>query len=101
MKHLIAALTTLMAAAVPKTGVLSLGSRADATTWEAASTGIGFDVALSIKKPSPTMDELKAFFRETYDWVFFAGHFGGNELSNESGEVRVRFQADAVTLNAT
>jgi hypothetical protein len=81
-----------------KTGILSLGTRADATTWEKGCKGLGFDAPLPIKKPSPSMDELKRFFASSFDWVFLAGHFGGNRLYNESGQVGVRFGADAVTL---
>lgn len=81
-----------------KTGILSLGTRADATTWEKGCSALGFDVPLPIKKPSPTMDELKRFFASSFEWVFFAGHFAGNRLYNESGQVGVRFGAEAVTL---
>ncbi len=82
----------------PKTGILSLGTRADATTWEKGCSALGFDAPLPIKKASPTMDELKRFFASSADWVFFAGHFSGGRLYNESGHVGVRFAAEAVTL---
>ena len=81
-----------------KTGILSLGTRADATTWEKGCKALGFDAPLPIKKPSPTMDDLKRFFGSSFEWVFFAGHFSGGRLYNESGQVGVRFGADAVTL---
>ena len=81
-----------------KTGILSLGTRADATTWEKGCKGLGFDVPLPIKTPSPTMDVLKGFFTSSFEWVFFAGHFSGGRLYNESGHVGVRFGAEAVTL---
>ena len=81
-----------------RAGILSLGTRADATTWEKGCRGLGFDVPLPIKKPSPTMDELKRFFASPFEWVFLAGHFAGRRLYNESGNVGIRFAADAVTL---
>ena len=81
-----------------KTGILSLGTRADATTWEKGCSALGFDVPLPIKRPSPTMEELKRFFAGSFDWIFLAGHFSGDRLYNESAQVGVRFNADAVTL---
>ncbi|MEZ4553150.1 MAG: hypothetical protein AB7L91_08695 [Dehalococcoidia bacterium] len=81
-----------------KTGILSLGTRPDSTTWEKGCKGLGFDAPLPIKKPSPTMDELKQFFASSFDWVFFAGHFAGDRLYNQSKDVGVRFAADSVTL---
>jgi hypothetical protein len=81
-----------------KNGILCLGTRPDATTWEKGCRALGFDTPLPIKKPSPTMDELKAFFGRSYDWVFLAGHFSGGRLYNESGTVGVRFSAEAVVL---
>lgn len=80
------------------TGILCLGTRPDASTWEKGCSALGFDVPLPIKKPSPTMDELKRFFARSYDWVFFGGHFSGGRLYNESGSVGVRFADDSVTL---
>ena len=40
----------------------------------------------------------QAVLCESVPWVFFAGHFAGNRLYNESGQVGVRFGAEAVTL---
>lgn len=82
------------------TGILSLGTRADATTWEKGCKGLGFDVPLPIKKPAPSMEEMRRFFGSSFDWVFMAGHFGGARLSNESGQVGVRFGAEAVTIES-
>jgi hypothetical protein len=81
-----------------RTGILCLGTRPDATTWEKGCRALGFDAPLPIKKPSPTMDELIRFFGSSLDWVFFGGHFSGGRLYNESGAVGVRFAGDAVTL---
>ena len=81
-----------------KTGILSLGTRKDATTWENGCKGLGFDAPLPIKKPSPSMDELKAFFSSDSDWLFIAGHFGGDMLFNEKDSVSATFSADSVEL---
>ncbi|KQR16014.1 hypothetical protein [Cellulomonas sp. Leaf334] len=80
------------------TGILCLGTRPDASTWEKGCKSLGFDVPLPIKKPAPTMDELVGFFGRSFDWVFFGGHFASRRLYNESGDVGVRFGPDAVTL---
>jgi len=81
-----------------KTGILCLGTRGDATTWEKGCKALGFDAPSPIKKSSPTMDELKAFFASSFDWVFFGGHFASRRLYNASGSVGVRFAATGVTL---
>lgn len=81
-----------------KTGILSLGTRGDATTWEKGCRELGFDTPAPIKKPAPTMDELKQYFATESQWLFFAGHFSGGRLYNESGAVGVRFRSDAVVL---
>ncbi len=83
-----------------KAGILCLGTRPDASTFEKGCAGLGFDVPLPIKKPAPTMDELKRFFAASYDWVFFAGHFGSGRLCNEQDTVGIRFAAETITLEA-
>lgn len=83
-----------------RTGILCLGTRPDARTWEKGCQSLGFDAPLPIKKPAPTMEELRRFFGSSFDWVFFGGHFAGSRLYNESGSVGVRFAGDAVTLEA-
>lgn len=81
-----------------KNGILSLGTRSDATTWEKGCKALGFDAPLPIKRSAPSMDDLKALFGRSYDWVYFGGHFAGNRLYNDKGDVGVRFAADRVTL---
>jgi hypothetical protein len=83
-----------------KTGICSLGTRKDATTWEKGCQKLGFDVPLPIKKPSPTMQELKTFCKSSPDWIFFAGHYGGLTMTNERDTVEIRFGADHVKLTA-
>lgn len=60
---------------------------------------MGFDAPNPIKKGLPTLDELQAFFKSKPEWIFFAGHFGDFELSNEDGSVTVAFAADGVVLS--
>jgi hypothetical protein len=80
------------------TGILSLGIRRDATTWENGCKGLGFDTPNPIKKGSPTLSELRAFFKSKPEWIFLAGHFGDLELSNEDGSVTATFDTDGVRL---
>lgn len=80
------------------TGILSLGTRKDATTWEKGCKNLGLDTPHPIKKGSPTMNELRAFFKSEPQWVFLAGHFGDLTLCNEEQSVTVTFATDGVTL---
>lgn len=80
------------------TGILSLGTRADATTWEHGCQGLGFTIVAPIKKGSPSLKDLKAFFAGSPDWLFFGGHFGGLTLFNESASVSIEFAAKQVIL---
>lgn len=77
-------------------GILSLGTRRDATTFEKGCAGLGLKARLPIKKPNPTMAELESFFAGPARWLFFGGHFGGRTLSNEQGNVEIRFESDHV-----
>jgi hypothetical protein len=81
-------------------GILSLGSRKDATTWENGCKRLGFDTPNPIKKGFPTMTELRAFFKSTPDWIFLASHFGDLEMSNDDGSVSLTFATNEVTLKA-
>jgi hypothetical protein len=78
---------------------LSLGTRKDATTWENVCRDLGFDLAGAVKKPYPTLDELKTLFRTKPHWLFIAGHFGDMKLLNEKEDVWVDFDTDKVTLS--
>lgn len=80
------------------TAILSLGTRKDATTWEKGCQGLGFDLAAVIKKPYPTIDELKTLFKTKPHWLFLAGHFGSMQLLNEKEDVWVKFATDKVEL---
>jgi hypothetical protein len=81
-----------------KAGIISLGTRADATTFEKGCKALGFDVPLPIKKPAPSMQELKDFFVRKVDWLFLAGHSGGNNILNESGSVNITFESKRIVL---
>lgn len=81
-----------------KSGILSLGTRADASTWEKGCKALGFSVPSPIKKPSPTMKELRGFFKSQPHWIFFGGHFSGMELYNEDDSVSVTFKEKSVKL---
>lgn len=81
------------------TAILSLGTRKDATTWEKGCKGLGFDVAAVIKKPYPTIDELKTLVKTKPHWLFLAGHFGSLQLLNENEDVFVKFASDQVELH--
>lgn len=81
-------------------GILSLGSRGDASTFQAGAVALGFTAVAPIKKSSPTLDELKDFFARDHQWVYFGGHFGGRELSNDDGRVGIEFHDDRVELSS-
>ncbi len=83
-----------------KTGILSLGTRRDAHTWEnQCKQVLGFDVPLPIQKPKSTSDEVRAFFARPVDWIYFGGHFVFNELYNDAHDVSATFHADRVELS--
>lgn len=80
--------------------VLSLGTRKDATTWEKGCRSLGFGVPGPIKKGSPSLDELRAFFRAKPSWLYLGGHFSSSELYNEDRSVGVEFRETSVRLVA-
>jgi len=82
------------------TGILSLGTRRDASTWEEGCGALGIKARLPIKSANPSVADLKTFFAGKGGWFFFGGHFGGRTLSNERGDVEVRFDAKEVRITA-
>lgn len=88
-----------------KQSTLSLGSRQDAATWEKGCQSIGIDVLTSIRKATPTMDELTAFFAKAPSWLYMGGHFGSLTLFNDAahkgkaGAVSLEFESDKVVIN--
>lgn len=76
--------------------ILSLGTRKDATTWEKGCAALGIKARLPIKKPLPTLDEVKDFFVTPAHWVYFGGHFGGLSLFNDNGTATIDFQDGGV-----
>jgi hypothetical protein len=82
-----------------KTGIFCLGTRRDARTWEKQCKEVlGFDAPLPIEEASPSLDRLQAFFTRPAEWIYFGGHFLGNELYNEAHDVSARFFADRIDL---
>lgn len=66
---------------------------------------MGFDAPSPIRKPAPSLDELKTFFKSQPHWVFLAGYFGRMTLLNDAhykdrgkDEVSVVFDKDKVTV---
>lgn len=80
------------------TAIISLGTRKDATTWENGCKKLSISASLPIKKPKPTLDELKAVFKLKPNWLYFGGHFGGLELSNDADDVTIDFSAKSVAI---
>lgn len=80
-----------------RAGILSLGTRSDASTWESGCRGLGFDVAMPIKKSYPTMEEFDTFFASTPEWIYFGGHYISS-LFNHNGTVDVDFNEDTVVV---
>lgn len=85
---------------IMKSGLLSLGTRKDATTWAKGCTRVGFDVPLPIKQPNPGVQQLRRFFGTSPEWVFLAGHFGEHTLFNEDGSVQIEFASGHVECTA-
>jgi hypothetical protein len=84
-----------------KTGILALGLRRDAGTWEEqCRQTLGFEAPLPVRHPSPTLQQLRDFFRRPAEWLYFGGHFVRPELYNEASTVGVSFHADRVELRA-
>ncbi|PFG44518.1 hypothetical protein ATJ88_3243 [Isoptericola jiangsuensis] len=81
-----------------RVGILSLGSRGDASTFQAGAVALGFTATAPIKKSAPTLAELKDFFAHDHEWLYLGGHFGGRELSNDAGDVTLTFHADRIEL---
>lgn len=79
---------------------LSLGTRTDALTWENGCADIGIAADISIRKPKPSLAEIKSFFASTAEWLYFGGHFYGMKLYNEDDTVSVRFHKNQVELKA-
>jgi hypothetical protein len=83
-----------------KYATLALGTRADAATWQRGCAAIGFQEGISIRNGRPTAAELKSFFADDANWIFFGGHFGGYTLMNEDFSTKIRFGTDEVTLTS-
>ena len=80
------------------TGILSLGTRQDATTWELGCKANGLEtVSPVIKKPEPSLADMKTWFVGSPNWLFIAGHFS-SYLYNEKDTVSVTFLKDGVDL---
>lgn len=82
-----------------KTGILCLGTRSDARTWEQQCLALGLEAPLPVKTSAPTLEQIKEFFRRPADWFYFGGHFRRPELYNEAHNVGVHFHADRVEVN--
>lgn len=73
------------------TGILSLGTRQDATTWQTGCRNLGIGVSISpIATPNPSMTALKDFFMSSSNWLFIASHFAST-LYNDAHNVDVQF----------
>lgn len=81
-----------------KSGILSLGTRSDARTWEQQCLAQGIETPLPVKTSSPTLAQIKDFFRRPADWLYFGGHFIRPELYNEAHNVGIKFYADRVEV---
>ncbi|MBN8246455.1 MAG: hypothetical protein J0L84_03315, partial [Verrucomicrobia bacterium] len=77
--------------------ILSLGTRADADTWQAGAAGLGLQAGKIIKKPNPSLADLKAFFSRSDDWLFIAGHFT-DHLYNHAKTIKIWFKKDSVVI---
>lgn len=61
---------------MPKFSTLTLGSRKDTDWWRRGmKEKVLATERIWVKKPEPTMDEMKSVFADKDDWLFFGGHF--------------------------
>lgn len=85
---------------MPRTSVLSLGTRKDADLWSATcASALKYTSRHKFTKPEPSLDEIRAFFGGSEEWLYIAGHFThASHLYNETESVKVRFANDRVTV---
>lgn len=82
------------------TGILSLGTRQDATAWQNGCRNLGIGTSVTpITTPNPTMTTLKSFFVSSSHWLFLAGHYAGT-LYNDAGSVEISFLDGGVDIDA-
>jgi hypothetical protein len=79
-------------------GVLALGERKDAVSFEAGCERLDIEVASSIRSGQPTRAQLEGFLAASPHWLFLAGHFADRTLFNDAKNVRLGFHADHVAL---
>jgi hypothetical protein len=78
------------------TGILSLGTRRDASTWQTGCESVGITAELPIKRPAPSLDQLKRFFKSSPNWIFFGGHFLSYDVSLLNDEALHSSDGEAV-----
>jgi hypothetical protein len=81
-----------------KVATLSLGTREDAKTWNQGCERLGFTVVSSVRKSNPTDAELDSVFGSDAEWLYLGGHFGSYTLSNEAGDLELKFQNDRIKV---
>ncbi|MBK8184565.1 MAG: hypothetical protein IPK63_17480 [Candidatus Competibacteraceae bacterium] len=79
-----------------KYSTLDLGSGDDARLWEARCQQIGMASEHSLINPSPTIEQLTAFFSGCPDWIYFSGHFAPMTLYSDFAAID--FKSDRVAV---
>jgi hypothetical protein len=79
---------------------LELGDPADGLAWQKGCQGLGRVSVASIVNPSPTLTQLKAFFKTQPDWVYFSGHMSGTLFYGDGAELQFRKDRVAIATSA-
>lgn len=82
-----------------KAAVFSMGRRKDAVTWKNGCRNLGYDVPNAIRESNPSIEKAKLFFKMKSQWIYFGGHSGGDDISNEKVDSTVRFSETSVELD--
>lgn len=80
---------------------LCLGTRNDAAAWEQGCESLGFTKAYSCIKAEVTPADVLQCLGTPADWVFMAGHSGGDDLYGEGTKPHIKFSRDAIVVYNT
>ena len=81
-----------------KAGTLALGTRRDAATWGSGCMTAGLDLTHSVRKSTPSLEEVRDIFNAPLDWLYLGGHFSGRELYNEDHSFGLKFEATHIEV---
>ncbi len=71
-----------------KTGILAIGASKPANTWRRGCRALGIKIDRAVINRNPKTKEIRDFFRQSPDWIYLSGHFGGTTLYNNHNRTR-------------